>query len=276
MTRTHGLGSGIYGVTTPDERENETMTPIQLHNPIIIENDEIDSDLTTVSIWLIDMVEQKIKLGQLQGRLRTADTSSITDIQEQIDFENQIFNRLKSQEQLTEIINTTNHLLGDKYDAVDIKCKLFGAINGFIKDYAQAKRGDFLLQPINYLLLSYDYDGIYNASSSGNTFARGSVAFRNINIRDQKQAFGSPYLQPGNKLRYNGSILDECTNSFDSTSPRRRRSQRQPTILRVKSRSRSRSRSRDRVGSKGGSKKKLTKNNKRKRIRRRTLRKNKH
>ena len=279
ITRTHGLGSGIYGVTTSEEREDETITPIPLINPIIIQNDDMDSNLSTISIWLIDMIEQTIKLGKLQAALRKAekdgDDDMISFIQHDIVSEKGIYTELKSPDRINDIIFITNNLLGNTTDDTDIntevRCKLFGAINGFVKDYSRAKMGDFLLQPINYFLISYGYDGIYNASSSGNTFARGSVAFININMRDQKQAFGSPYLEAGKNLIYNGSNLDECSHDFVSTTPRSRRRQRQSTIGRV----RSRSRSRDRVGSIGGSKKKISKRNKRKRVKRRTLRKNK-
>jgi hypothetical protein len=280
ITRTHGLGSGIYGVTTSEEREDETITPIPLINPIIIQNSDMDSNLSTISIWLIDMIEQTIKLGKLQAALRKAerdgDDDMIISIQHDIVSEKGIYTELKSPERINDIIFITNNLLGNTTDDTDIntevRCKLFGAINGFIKDYSRAKMGDFLLQPINYFLISYGYDGIYNASSSGNTFARGSVAFININMRDQKQAFGSPYLETGKNLIYNGSNLDECSQDFVSTTPRSRRRQRQTTIDRV----RSRSRDRDRVGSIGGSKKKISKRNKGKRVKRRTLRKNKH
>lgn len=277
ITRTHGLGSGIYGVTTSEEREDETITPITLINPIIIQNDEMDSNLSTISIWLIDMVEQTIKLGKLQAALRKAEGCDnediIISIQRDIELKKDKYTQIKSQEQVNNIIFITNNLLGNIEDDTDVntevRCKLFGAINGFVKDYSRTRMGDFLLQPINYFLISYGYDGIYNASPSGNTFARGSVAFININMRDQKQAFGTPYLETGKNLVYNGSNLDECPLDFVSTTPRTRRRQRQSTTGRV----RSRSRSRDRVGFIGGSKKKETKRNKKKRVKVRTLRK---
>jgi len=267
ITRTHGLGSGIYGVTTPEERRAETMTSIDLFNPIIIQNDDMDSILSTISIWLINMVEQTIKLGKLRAALRKAEGDMkddiIISIQQDIDSEQAIYAELKSQERINDIIFITNSILGNRPNNnevnVEVKCKLFGAINGFVKDYSRAPMGYFLLQPINYFLISYGYDGIYNNSSSGNTFARGSVAFININMRDQKQAFGSPYLGAGKRLIYNGSNLDECSRDFVSTTPRSRIT---------------RSRSRDKVGSIGGSKKKLTKINKKRRVKRRTLRKN--
>jgi len=257
ITRTHGLGSGIYGVTTSDERADETITPIRLINPIVIKSNEMDSNLTTISIWLIDMVEQPIKLGKLQASLRGAekngDIDLVTSIQQKIDLEKRRYEMVKSQ--IGDIIAITNQLLGNTFIDSDIRCKLFGAINGFVKDYSQAKNGDFLLQPINYLLMSYNYDGIYNASTTGNTFARGSVAFMNINMRDQKQAFASdPYLGEENSLFYRGSMLDQCPNAFVSTTPRTR--QRQSALVinkdnRIDVRAMSRSKSRVRTGSRG-------------------------
>jgi hypothetical protein len=235
------------------------MTPLPLNNPIIIDSNDMDSNISIVSIWLIDMVQQIISIRKLQEMLHntgnTGNTASLLSIQQELDLKNKGYDNLNSQERLTNIIDITSSLLGNTFTYDDIKCKLFGAINGFVKDYSLAKNGDFLLQPINYFLMSYNYDGIYNNSSSGNTFARGSVAFVNINMRDQKQDIGSSYLGEGNILFYNGSILNECMYNFDYATEHARISEGRyidhPAVItrsegRARSRTTSRIRSEDR------------------------------
>jgi hypothetical protein len=225
ITKTHGIGSGFYGVTDFDKRPQESMIPIQLKNPLFIRDNEMDSRLTQISLWLIAMVETTINKGKNTKYLNVAISSN--DIQEKTRLESEIETQnikityLKSSCVIQDIISELNELVGNSYTPEEIRCKLFGAIKGFIKDYSTAKHGDFLLQPIDYLLLSCGYDGIYNESPNGDTFSRGSIAFYNKNPRDQKQAFGNPFLNPNNQLVYTGSVSN-CEIVENTITPRTR------------------------------------------------------
>jgi hypothetical protein len=251
MTRTHGLGSGIYGVTSYEQREDESMTAIMLKKPLNITNEIMDSDLTEVSVWLIDIVEKTINKGKSQRDLTktqkdldvikiTGDNDEISRIETEISIIQTDINiltsevsQLRTPEIIGDIISKTKELLdgspisGFDYTPEEIRCKLFGAIKGFIQDYGKASYGDFLLQPIDYFLLSYGYDGIYNSSPTGDNFSRGSVAFFNKNPRNQKQAFGGVYLVGRNTIVYSGSVSEcdivEDIDTIHTITPRTRR-----------------------------------------------------
>lgn len=310
MTRTHGLGSGIYGVTSYEQREDESMTAIMLKKPLNITNEIMDSDLTEVSVWLIDIVEKTINKGKFQKDLTKTQKdldvikisgdndeisrieTEISIIQTDIDILTIQVSQLRTPDIIGDIISKTKRLLdgspisGIDYTPEEIRCKLFGAIKGFIQDYGKAIIGDFLLQPIDYFLLSYGYDGIYNSSPTGDNFSRGSVAFFNKNPRNQKQAFGGVYLVGRNTIVYSGTVSEcdivEDIDTIYTITPRTRRRYLSSTTPRTRgsdiegktprtaitnmilratqsgqtaTRPRSRSRSRDRSNG-GGSKKK--------------------
>jgi hypothetical protein len=252
MTRTHGLGSGIYGVTRYDQREDESMSAIMLKKPLNITNETMDSYLTDVSVWLIDITEKTINKGKTQKDLSKiqkeldeikigGDNDEISQIEEEISRIQININKiteevsqLRTPEIMDDIISKATYFLVDspildfEYTPQEIRCKLFGAIKGFIQDYGKATIGDFLLQPIDYFLLSYGYDGIYNSSPTGDNFSRGSVAFFNKNPRNQKQAFGGVYLVGRNTVVYSGSesdcvIVEDIDDIFTITPRTRRR-----------------------------------------------------
>jgi len=315
MTRTHGLGSGIYGVTRYDQREDESMSAIMLKKPLVIKDNTMDSYLTDVSVWLIDITQNTINKGKTQTELTKLrnglvilqnqldnncdDTDEIDRIEKEMSrMEQEIsqkqreieiltaeISQLRTPEIMDDIISKANYFLVDspivnfEYIPQEIRCKLFGAVKGFIQDYGKAVNGDFLLQPIDYFLLSYGYDGIYNPSPTGDTFSRGSVAFFNKNPRNQKQAFGGVYLVGRNTVVYSGSesdcVIVEDIDTINTITPRTRRRYLSTTTPRTRisdiegktprtaisnmiqraTQPRSRSRSRDRSNG-GGSKKK--------------------
>jgi hypothetical protein len=263
MTRTHGLGSGIYGVTRYDQREDESMSAIMLKKPLVIKDNTMDSYLTDVSVWLIDITQNTINKGKTQTELTKLrnglvilqnqldnncdDTDEIDRIEKEMSrMEQEIsqkqreieiltaeISQLRTPEIMDDIISKANYFLVDspivnfEYIPQEIRCKLFGAVKGFIQDYGKAVNGDFLLQPIDYFLLSYGYDGIYNPSPTGDTFSRGSVAFFNKNPRNQKQAFGGVYLVGRNTVVYSGSesdcVIVEDIDTINTITPRTRR-----------------------------------------------------
>jgi len=164
MNTTHGLGSGIYGIIGKD-RPNEIPEKFLLHNPLVIDDNIKDMEISKLSVWLILECQSRIK---------------------------EDFDEISKLNLSTDEMNDIKHKFG-------IEKSLKEALDAFVHDYENANPGDFLKQPINYLLQP-QFDGIYNISTNGNQFNRGSVAFIDENPRDQKQAFGSPFLSPGNVL----------------------------------------------------------------------------
>ena len=179
MTKTHGLGSGIYGVIkTPKMvheinndpvRKEELQTELVLQNPVILDTNEKFANFIQLSRYLMDICEA------------------------QINFKREDYNALTPYLQHYNLIRQTICPLSNN---------IVSAFSGFTKAYKAANIGDFLRQPINYLLEG-PYDGIYNYNDNGNAFLTGSVAFIHHNPRHQKYAFDpeGPFLQPGSTLR---------------------------------------------------------------------------
>ena len=177
MTKTHGLGSGIYGVIetpqmlhtiTTSSRQHELQSVFELHNPVILDTDEKHGSFIYISRYLMDLCEAQINQ---QGSVYRDLSKSISE-----------YNLIRKN--ICPLSNTIGK-----------------AVNQFIKDYRFANIGDFLRQPINYLLEGH-YDGIYNISDNGNSFSTGSVAFIHQNPRHQKYAFDpeGALLQPDKTL----------------------------------------------------------------------------
>ena len=179
MNKTHGLGSGLYGIVpnANNARKGEVGTPITLTKPLVLDTDQKDHDFSLLSIWLIELAEAVVQGNQTnKARLLTEKTAM-------------------------ESICTAFGIMSTG--------GLIGALNRFIKAYQTARPGDFVRQPINYLL-EPQFDGIYNSSPNGNNYNRGSVSFQNINPRHQRAAFDpvppseKGKLTPGNKLIIGG------------------------------------------------------------------------
>ena len=178
MTKTHGLGSGIYGIIKTPEmlheinitiRRNELPTEIVLKNPVILDTNEKLGNFIQLSRYLMGICEAHI--------------NRKPDVYRTLSGQLQDYNLIRQN-----ICPSSNSIVS--------------AFNGFTKAYKAANIGDFLRQPINYLLEDH-YDGIYNSSNDGNSFSTGSVAFIHLNPRHQKYAFDpeGPFLQPGSTLR---------------------------------------------------------------------------
>ena len=182
MTKTHGLGSGIYGVIkTPKMiheinttiRQSEIPTELVLQNPLILDTNEKFGNFIQLSRYLMGICEAQI--------------NRKPDVYRALSGQLQHYNLIRQN-----ICPSSNSIVS--------------AFTGFTKAYKAANIGDFLRQPINYLLEGH-YDGIYNSSNDGNSFSTGSVAFIHHNPRHQKQAFDpeGAFLQPSFVLR-GGSI----------------------------------------------------------------------
>ena len=257
MHKSHGLGSGIYGViTTTDkmrsilevhERKYELQSDFELHKPLILDTNEKQASFIEMSTYLMDLCEARINKKKEDYVKLSASFKKFKLIREHM-FPN------------SETINDS--------------------VKQFIKDYNSAKIGDFLRQPINYFLES-GYDGIYNSSDDGNSFYRGSVIFIHHEPRHQKYAFNPPItIQPGNKLMENRSVLREKrgfndTNGDDTTcddttcdeSPTKRprnvgsKKKKRNKTKKKKYKSKSKSKSKTKSKSKKKSKKKSRKSN---------------
>ena len=80
ITKTHGLGSGIYGLTKKDNknRKDEIVTELKIQNPFIVKNNDMDGLLTNLSVNLIEAVEQIIKYNNIPEDSHMSIYSSIT------------------------------------------------------------------------------------------------------------------------------------------------------------------------------------------------------
>ena len=178
--KSHGLGSGIYGliptqsnyITQATQRKYEIKTKLTLNNPYEINTNKQLSRFIELSNWLILQCEEIINKNLIIDKMIDIE---IPDIIKEITIE--LFN-----------------------NKIYINLLLYVIFN-FVEDYQQAEIGDFIKQPINYLLEPY-YDGIYNHCSHGNLFSTGSIKFRDINIRHQKGNFDKEgsFLSNQNKL----------------------------------------------------------------------------
>jgi len=182
FTKTHGLGSGIYGLiegTNTDRAGNEIMSAHTLANPVILDTNAKSDDFSWFSGVLMTLVETFVNGGvNLKAK------------------HNAIFAAEKSRLEMVK---------DELFPAIgDAKSAILKVMQKYKKDYKAADFGDFLYQPINYLLSGF-YDGIYNSSPNGNTLSTGSVYFSSLRPRHQKYAFnGAPFLDPANKLVVGG------------------------------------------------------------------------
>ena len=183
ITKTHGLGSGVYGVIKDnlpfnDRAGRELETNLVLYKPVIIRSDEELGDYITLSTFVAEIVESLIN------------SAKVDNVDEKARMKASANARLSSEEGkiIKEILK---HLAPN--------ANLIEGIKSFLTAYNKAKIGDFVHQPMNYILKLYD--GIYNDNNNGNTFSMGSVKFIDVNPRHQKGKFDmKPYIEPGNNL----------------------------------------------------------------------------
>ena len=157
MTKTHGIGSGIYGLTTNTPQQNWVLKEeLTITNPLVLDTDRKTADFILLARFMMETAEVHINQeGKDQAMAKNA--------------------------QLPNFRAIANTLAPD--------LNITDAIKRFIADYRSADVGDFLRQPTNYLFEDSGYDGIYNSSQTGNSFALGSIKFTHIRPRHQKYAF---------------------------------------------------------------------------------------
>jgi len=179
MTKTHGLGSGIYGLVhgTRTRRAGvETLTTHEIVNPVILDTNAKSASFVEFTQYFNTLIESFIN--------KTATGAAVMEI-------------LDSKKAfLDSIFSELFPGLGG-----DAKSNILRVIKAFSSAYKGAAVGDFLWQPINYLLMP-KYGGIYNSSVEGNTLDRGSVLFVATEPRHQKQAFNreGAFVPEGKKL----------------------------------------------------------------------------
>jgi hypothetical protein len=179
ITKTHGLGSGLYGLvhgTVTDRASSETLTVHEIVNPVILDTNAKSQLFIEFTQYFNDLTEKFISK-------KTSGAAMTLDIDSKKAFLDGVFSDLFPK------------LVGGA------KSNILRAIRLFSGSYRVAAAGDFLWQPINYLLMPV-YDGIYNSSLAGNTLDRGSLLFVAIKSRHQKQAFNrnGPFVPAGKKL----------------------------------------------------------------------------
>lgn len=184
ITKTHGLGSGLYGLVhgTPTGRAGvEILTTGEIVNPVILDTDEKTQWFETFTRHFNYLIEGYINKTASGAEVMAAIDALIPQIQ-------------------VGFIALFSLLDGVTLEG-GVKKHLFRTIQSFSQSYSTANVGDFLYQPINYLLMPV-YGGIYNSSHSGNTLDRGSVAYQAINPRHQKQAFNreGAFVPAGRRL----------------------------------------------------------------------------
>lgn len=190
MSKTHGLGSGMYGVITGSHRGDRPASQngkvlYQMRNPVVIATDDEFACFHSLSIGLIKACESLVHPSEDPKHTDTILTSLLGEWtgKECSIFLNKIVQaKLPGGEDILRLLRTT--------------------VDRWVHDYMTASKDDYLYQPINYFLMGH-YDGVYNNCPNGNTFATGSVHFRaEPHIpRAQDSATSFQYaLLPGKKL----------------------------------------------------------------------------
>ena len=179
ITKTHGLGSGIYGLkhgTKTPRAGVETLTTHEIMNPVILDTNAKSALFIEFTQFFNELIEKYIN-GSLKGAAVMASIDSNKDL----------------------LDRAFSELFPDLEGTP--KANLNRAIIAFSTAYKGAVVGDLLWQPINYLLKP-KYGGIFNSSEDGNTLDRGSVLFVAVQPRHQKQAFNheGAFIPFGRKL----------------------------------------------------------------------------
>jgi hypothetical protein len=181
-TLTHCLGSGIYGIIDKTRENIQDKINDNIEKELILEKPFIINNNEELSVYII-FARAITELCVCLKNIKKSDTrdEKAKDLLEII-------------KKNTEIINNTVN----KIEYVDI----LQHIITFIKQYTNMNNGDFITQPINFVLYRNGYDGIYNNCDNGDNFARGSVKYDYRNPRHQKWAFGleDPYLKEDKNL----------------------------------------------------------------------------
>jgi len=197
ITKTHGLGAGVYGLVhgTKTERAGvEILSTHEITNPVLLDANHKTAMFIEFTQYFNDLIEKYI-YGTLKG---SGVTTSIDS----------------NEEFLVSVFATLFPQLGG-----DAKSNILRSLKAFSGAYRVAAVGDFLWQPINYLLMP-TYKGIYNSSEEGNTLDRGSVLFYANEPRHQKQAFNreGAFVPAGKKLVAMGGLYSGLRRSRSNRS----------------------------------------------------------
>lgn len=179
ITKTHGLGSGVYGLVHGTDTMRAGIEILSIHeitNPVILDTDRKTALFIEFTQYFNDLVERFI-----------SKAATGADVTESLDSKKLFLDEVFSELFPRLVGSTKSHILR--------------VIKAFSTAYRGAAVGDFLWQPINYLLMPV-YNGIFNSSQSGNTLDRGSVLFIAIQPRHQKQAFNreGAFVPAGRRL----------------------------------------------------------------------------
>lgn len=187
MTKSHGLGSGLYGLVILKNNKKgieknidnvdevykiQSKKIFEISKPLIIFNNYEDSYITTISIWLIEICESIIKKEDKTFLKLCKQYKNIQDLKKYFKITNDLYN----------------------------------VINSFITDWKN-ENTNYLKQPINYLL-EPQYNGIFNKSNNGNKFNRGSISFIDVNPRKQPKGDEVIFIDKKENLIFKGHKIN--------------------------------------------------------------------
>jgi len=165
----HGLGSGVYGIVTPGEipQQEETVAEtIDIGNPFYVQSVSHKDQITTMSkrlqaVAAIIAKHASLEEGKEIDKLPLAidlsfGSESSEEVNDSIKYAKRVFNEV-----------------GITVEANQIK----ECIKIFLNDYFTSETA--IPQPINYLMTSLGYDGLYLAyPEAQGSFQTGSVWYR--------------------------------------------------------------------------------------------------
>ena len=162
----HGLGSGIYGLSIPYYERNKRRLPrylsegkklvVKINRPYILTSSEHCNSLIRWSTAINDTL-QKFKKKFLSGLKK----------------ERGVKPREKLSLKLISSLCATQFNKFSERKLTAKKCRT--ALRKFLKDYSSRK--DYVCMPINYILGELRYDGIYAGGTSCDSMSKGNIKF---------------------------------------------------------------------------------------------------
>ncbi len=219
----HGLGTGIYGFINPIKRADSIYAeegfiktkfifqkPIILSDKIINESDNTnESDLfsrfSTNLNLICYYIYSKFCLDKTIDEIDYIFTTNDEEINNYI-LDHYKSSNVKIEEKKTRYLSTKNIYL-----TLDIKISLLElliqVIIPFIKDYITItqKNSGFILLPINYVLETLHYDGVYNIG--GDIASKGSVKYFFDGCYSARSYLIKDIVKPSEKLIFRGNEI---------------------------------------------------------------------
>ena len=162
----HGLGSGIYGLSIPSYKRKKQYLPrylsegkklvVKIDRPYILTSNEHCNSLIRWSTAINDTL-QKFKKKFLSGLKK----------------ERGVHPREKLSLKLISSLCATQFNKFSERKLTAKKCRT--ALRKFLKDYSTRK--DYVCMPINYILGELRYDGIYAGGTSCDSMSKGNIKF---------------------------------------------------------------------------------------------------